>query len=332
MRCLRFFRAFIPLAFIMAGLWTLIGIVGCKQTFEPKGPFEQKMVLYCILSNSSDAALVRLYTNYDVPGFDPLLQTADTPISDAEVTLSLAGNQYSLHDTLLERTDKGRYTDDIYAYVYRPFPLEFGKSYALTVSSPSYGTVSASMTVPDTGTISLENAYVLSDPGLFEYEYLTVHAFLSRFARGYLLRALLVYQIDSAGTTILAQEEVPSGFLHFVDGEYKDPVYRQLTRRTSSESGGQPESLIYTLQMFSHAKAALQARYRGVNVKSKTAVFVLTQVESQLYNYYNIVNGFGDPYTIRVDQPDYTNIQNGLGVFGASVEQRLSVPLRNDVW
>jgi hypothetical protein len=317
---------------VIVCIWSLFACVGCKQVFEPKGPFEEKMVLYCILSNTSDAAIVRLYTNYDVPGFDPLLHTDDVPVSDARVTLSLAATQYALHDTVLERIDKSRYADDIHAYVYRPFPLELGKSYALMVTSPTYGTVSASVSVPDTGTISLENAYVLEDPGLFEYEHMTVHAFLSHLARGYLLRALIVYQIDSAGMTIFAQEEVPSGFLRYVDGEYKDPVYRQLARRTSSESGGQSETLFYTLPMFSYARAALQANYRGLDVKSKTAVFVLTQVESQLYSYYNIVNGFGDPYTIRVDQPDYTDIQSGLGVFGSFVEQRLSIPLRNDVW
>jgi hypothetical protein len=42
-----------------------------------------------------------------------------------------------------------------------------------------------------------------------------------------------------------------------------------------------------------------------------------TQVEENLYKYYNLANGFQDPYSIRTDQPDFSNIQGGLGIFGA---------------
>jgi hypothetical protein len=40
-------------------------------------------------------------------------------------------------------------------------------------------------------------------------------------------------------------------------------------------------------------------------------------------------NGPRDNSTIRMDQPDYTNIPNGLGVFGSSVMVTMSYPLTN---
>jgi len=50
-------------------------------------------------------------------------------------------------------------------------------------------------------------------------------------------------------------------------------------------------------------------------------------VEPALYNYYGIANGFRDPNTIRVDEPDFTNIAGGVGVFGGFVQDTLVVAL-----
>ena len=33
--------------------------------------------------------------------------------------------------------------------------------------------------------------------------------------------------------------------------------------------------------------------------------------------YMQSVKGYDDPYTVRLDKPDWTNIVNGYGVFGA---------------
>jgi len=48
-------------------------------------------------------------------------------------------------------------------------------------------------------------------------------------------------------------------------------------------------------------------------------VFILAQVDLHLYNYYNVANAFRDPYSTRIDQPDYTNIGGGVGVFESMV-------------
>ncbi len=57
------------------------------------------------------------------------------------------------------------------------------------------------------------------------------------------------------------------------------------------------------------------------------AIFVLTQIDDALYNFYYVGNGPPDPTTIRLDVPDYTNVAGGLGVFGslatASTEYQL---------
>ncbi|MEK7671562.1 MAG: hypothetical protein AAB344_05010 [Bacteroidota bacterium] len=42
------------------------------------------------------------------------------------------------------------------------------------------------------------------------------------------------------------------------------------------------------------------------------------QLDDALYAYYTTANGFPDSGTLRLDEPDYTNIEGGLGVFALS--------------
>ena len=59
----------------------------------------------------------------------------------------------------------------------------------------------------------------------------------------------------------------------------------------------------------------------------KRALVVLTQVDEDLYAYSKRVNGFEDPFSIRTDLPDYSNISGGHGIFGALVEDSVFVEL-----
>ena len=50
--------------------------------------------------------------------------------------------------------------------------------------------------------------------------------------------------------------------------------------------------------------------------------------EKQFYNYYKIVRGFDDPVSLRLDDPDISYIEGGLGVFGVIMPDSAIVPYR----
>jgi hypothetical protein len=85
----------------------------------------------------------------------------------------------------------------------------------------------------------------------------------------------------------------------------------------------------YDTLQYDHTRAEVLSRYTAAPVVWLRAVFVLSQVDDVLYNYYYVNNGPTDHSTIRMDQPDYTNIPQGLGVFGSSVSTTVSYPLNN---
>jgi len=50
-------------------------------------------------------------------------------------------------------------------------------------------------------------------------------------------------------------------------------------------------------------------------------------MEEQMYRYYKLVRGFDDPVSVRLDLPDISYIEGGLGVFGAMTSDSTSSTL-----
>jgi len=50
---------------------------------------------------------------------------------------------------------------------------------------------------------------------------------------------------------------------------------------------------------------------------SNTVQFVFCTYNKDLYRYVSFYEGFAD-YSVRLDEPNYTNIVGGMGIFGAA--------------
>ncbi|MGB2868029.1 MAG: DUF4249 family protein [Bacteroidota bacterium] len=287
--------------FVTIGLLVLMLGLACNEPFEPKGPFQKKMVVYGILNPQSDTQYVRVYSTYDPPGFDPLAVGEDTPVLDAQVMISFGGVAVQLHDTTVARDDSSRYTTGIHTFVAHPFTANSGEAYSLTVQSPTLGSASAVTTVPGHGFLTIGNPAILSSPSTFPNDDIVLTISPSQGTRGYLLRFFVEYEIQTAGKP-LGQIEVPQS----------SQGYARLTRigGTSARTTFSRDTYVTTIQSVISAY--------GVNgIRFTRAIFYLLEVDNPLYNYYNVANGFQDNYSIRTDQPDYTNINGGVGVFGS---------------
>jgi hypothetical protein len=292
----------------------LFGIAGCDQPFSVKGEYHERMVVYGVLSNRSTTSIARVYRTYNPPAFDPLAVSTEVPIRNATVIVSDGTNGYQYAETTLTRKDKSRYLTDIAAYSYTPLTVQPGKQYALQVVSGEFGTVTATTTVPDTGDLRFEE----SDP-----EFLWVFAKLGSQSKGFMVRAYIEFQAIVGGQPRQVRIEVPSTILYYIDNIRFGAEYPTLVRRTGF--GGQfsrsdfTELALFSRQGFQIIQEKIATEYQSVT--NQRTIFILTQADEHLYDYYNIVNGFQDPYLVRLDEPDYSNIGGGVGVFGSFLEQ-----------
>lgn len=298
----------------------LLLVSGCDSSFDPKGPYTEKTIVYSILTTSSDTQYVRIYTSYNPSGFDPLENTSDNALRNALVTVTKEGIVTRYRDTLVTRYDKSRYTGDIPAYIAYPFKVEKGKAYNLSIDVPSRGKMTSALTIPDKGSLFLTNPYVLKSPTSFDEDLLLVIR-ITRPTRGYIVRFYLDFDVLQNGVWVPHRVEVPSSVQ--TRGDELDLIYPKLIRRTTTPSAAraeEQENVVFSRSGYRTALAQIYGQYSSLNVRLKSGVFILTQVEPNLYNYYNIVNGFQDEFSIRTDLPDYTSIQGGAGVFGAMTE------------
>lgn len=301
---------------------------GCGGEFAPKGPYQDRLVVYGVLTNRADTQYVRVYTTYNPPAYDPLAVSEESMVRDAEVRVSESSRLYTFQQGIVPRADKSRYNDDVVTYISHPFSLEAGKTYNLTVSSRQYGTVTSSVTVPRRGRVQLFNGYVLNGKGS-EDEDIVVYGWIRELTYGVLARLYLIYETQEGNIWVRHTDEVPSSMVEYDNGT-KELIYPNLRRRESPgviREKEVTEAFIFSRAAYLDRLDELYARYPGGRLRIQFGLIILTQVDQNFYRYSKIVHGFEDPYSIRTDTPDFTNIAGGLGIFGAMVEDSLLVEL-----
>ncbi len=273
---------------------------GCNEPFSPKGPFEQRFVAYSVLDAGSNTQYVRLYLNYNPPGYDPNDIPGNLDDSTAQVTVTTAGQSYTFHDTLLGPS--------LHAFVNNAFSPKRGITYDLTAVSQR-GSVTGQTTVPSQGDLGIANQSTLYYPNSFQNGNVEVQVQLGQGTKGFLVRFILDYSLGS-DSTFHGEIEVPVSYQQNSAG-VSTPQYPRLQRNTD------PTPLAdFPVANYLQVIADLTNQY-ATRILLKYAKFYLVQTDESLYNYYSIANGFQDKYSIRTDQPDFTNIQNGYGVFGS---------------
>lgn len=309
------------LALNLVSIVATIIAAGCSDSFQPKGAYEQKLVIYSVLSNRSDSLFLRVYSSYNPPGHNPFDNNTDTDLKGAWVTVTNDSVSYSLGGIVIPRTDKSRYTTNINGYLAQPFRYQDLKSYTLVVTS-SEGNASAVVTTPGPGVVEANNGFVLKAPQKYTDD-ISAKVRLSPVTAGYLLRLYVEFDVVVGSRTVHVRTEVPKGIRSTPEASFVYD-YPLLQKRITDRI------LVFEIVYFSlnayEAFLVDQVANYG-EIKLTRATFVLTQVELNLYNYYNLANGFLDEFSIRSDLPDFSNISGGYGVFGAMRDDSVVVDL-----
>jgi hypothetical protein len=284
-------------------------------------PYEKEMVLYGIVSNLSSNQPIRVYTTYDSDALVVGEPGPDTRLRDAVVTVtdvSVVGAQ----------SDTCRFSDQVECHLWSPAALRRGHEYRLLVTAAGMGAACAEVEVPGDALVTPGSLLTLREPSSFTSDF-TVSTRLAPQAKAYVVRLLVEYEFFASGVWVPGRIEVPKEIRLDAASGGVQSVYPNLIKRLGSEEAGYTD---YQIMAFDHdaylwTLDQVRSRYAIQGLKFRRAVVHLTQVDVHLYNYYNIANGFHDPYTMRTDEPDYTNVDGGRGIFGAAVVDSVIVSL-----
>ncbi|MCX6132788.1 MAG: DUF4249 family protein [Ignavibacteriales bacterium] len=291
------------------------GVFGCNQPFNPRGPLENDAVVFSVLSTDRNLQFVRVEHTYMPVGFDALAYTSDNFIPNAIVTIQKGDSNYAMRDTTFARPDTSRYIFPIRAYYARPLEINYGSSYRLSIRAPELGQALSTIRVPDKPFLMMipSSIAVLQSPGSHEAKDEVIFTVdLGSGARGWIGRFYIYYSVLKNGQWIEERTIIPLSSIF-------PKVFTSVVYAEMSAAGYKNRSAaVYRNDQYQ--KALLEIAYRkypNFKITFTRAMFELVQVEENLYNYYEVAHANGDPLSVRLDEPLYTNVVGGVGVFGA---------------
>jgi hypothetical protein len=124
----------------------------------------------------------------------------------------------------------------------------------------------------------------------------------------------------------LHRVEVPLSSRYDTDGNLLK-TYPSLALVQALAASQKIVQIHYDALQYTQTRAETIVKYPAAPIVWLRAAFILTQIDDVLYQYYYVNNGPMDESSIRLDQPDFTNIPDGLGVFGNSVTVTVTYPI-----
>lgn len=302
-----------------------IAAAGCTESFDPTVAGPRPFAVFAPLHTGTDTQVVRLTATSDPTDPSPAI----VPVTGAVVTVAGPGGTVT-YQPVVRPGEPGTPDSVIVEYQAAGFRPVRGGAYALQVMTPE-GTATASIVTPTTtGTpVTTRDPFVLSQPHTYPLETpIVVNASLSNESLGYLVRFLVEYEVDRAGVWELERAEVPVAYKNIASEDDPGPILPTLARRTNSPGVGgglpPPETAFFSNRVYEKTIALIHARYGSANLRMRRALFVLLQADRHLFTYYAYANSFDDRFTIRLDQPDYSNVQGALGIFGGMASDTLA--------
>ena len=285
----------------------------CDESFNPKAPFKEQYVLNCIIRGDSASQIALLSKTYDVSGFDPNSNNIDPAISGAQVYFKWKGNLYQLRDSAIARTDTSKYKGPIKFYYTKDFTPASNDSLEIT-AIPVPGIILSSKTkVPYN--VSWNSPWFIKGDEIV----LDIHWTANDLNVYYLPRMKIIYQ---------KRDEIPlvsHSFIVPLDYSTNNGVEVPIYPGISPAAGIEFVRTNIDKAMLQVSKGDIKSNYRFLRIDFELLIF-----DQFLAGYISTTNGFLDNLSIRLDEPNYSNIIGGLGIFGAYENNVFQISFSDD--
>ena len=313
---------------LFAAILVAAGGIGCSDDFNPSITGPRPYVVFAILNPAIDTQIVRVHaTSEPADPHPPLLG-----VPGATVTITGSSGMISYQPVDLHGTP-GTVDSVIPAFQAPSFHPLRGGTYTLVVTAPS-GTATATIEVPSytPGSMSIQDFLLIQNPHSYPLESpIILTSILARQTLGFTVRFQIEYEVLRNAVWVVEQWEVPTVYLSNNGPSDFVAQYPTLRRRNGTAAVGSgpqtAETTFYLNSTYEATISLIHATYGTPNIRMKRAVFLLQQADRHFFTYYSYANSFQDRLTIRVDQPDYTNMDGALGFFGSMTIDTLAFPL-----
>lgn len=298
----------------------LILSTSCDDTVSFKAPLDKEYVMYSIVNGESSTQTVFLGESYDVSGFDPFSNTNDQSIGDAEVSFIINGENYVFQDTLSNQFNNKRFSGPMHYYVIHNLPDLTTGTIKLNAKLKNGKELSSFLDIPYFSLFVFEQEEV-SIFKKMEKKYVLIKWNVkgSTTDISFLPRLLINYEYNNGNDHKQLIKVVPKNYV--LQGEYF-PVFPPVSKE---------KVILYQKSAIDRALAEISVEDTNKSHYTiKGGEFEVYILDINLNQYYSSINTFEDGFTVKLYEPVVTNINGGLGLFGAYKKRSIPVILEKN--
>lgn len=280
----------------------------CDVPLNPNAPFRQRYALTGIMRNDTSVQIITLTKSYQpTGGLNPLTNTTDPAVIGAEVNMWYRDTLYELRDTTIVRNDTSQYKDSVHCYYVNNLQPQPGEYIDIEAVLPNGLLLQSTTKLPDAqsyGFFNAEDDRTIPPADGRNYIFIGWKQFPDIL---YQPKVVITYYVK--GSTVQQEKEVPL-YYDNING-VTNPIYPTQTK---------VNSFSISLETINRALNEIpqgnndKLQYTIANIDVKMIVY-----DENLTTYYSSLQTGVDAFTVRLDQPDFSNIIGSFGIFGSYV-------------
>ena len=278
---------------IVSILFIILFFTSCNDDFDIVKDYHEQLVVFLVLDNRADKQIIKIQKLQNDVG----LNDNNKVLKDLSVRLiDTYGVAHYFKDTVLNGVNNFNvlFVDSL--------DLKEG-TYSLFVNSGNklYAWSNVTVRAPQLIYVSSFN------------EYYKINISKSASSRGVLVKNFVCFDRVDNGITTSDMMEIPSKFS--VNGTDTTEIYPAVEKSDYSENKSIEVIIGYNAIVYTKQKIIIRYHIESKDIK-KIKIFSFSY-DWNLYEYIMSYKGYSDPYSVRLDRPNYSNIIFGNGVFGA---------------
>lgn len=293
---------------------------GCDEAFNPKTEHDEEYLLTCLISCDQNYQTATITHTFDVDGYDPSIYDEDISIGGADIMLWYEDTVYVFKDSTLNDEDV---TENNYKHFYylENFNPEHNRVLELEATMPN-GRKLHSTTITPSLLKTAINAWRGDQlvPPSYNDEIADEFVFYVEIAGDflnslYLPRFFFKYKKNENGVVNHYLKEVPLEYIE-KENEYS-PIYPTATNQIKTR---------FNMNAIDRAMQEISEGDPNKDNYTVYGAFVYVWVLDQnLSAYYGALQMKSDGFTVRVDVPEFSNVDNGFGIFGSYFEKLFDI-------
>ena len=298
-------------------LLTLLSLlISCSEDFNLKSEFKQQYVLNCIINGDTTYQFASISKTFDVEGYDPSVNEKDLTGRDAVINIFYNGNNYLLRDTIVLNADGS----ESFIYYTNSLQPEPNKTLNLEAAISDGTILKSSTTTPKAGNLTFFPENVVTDYSIgHNTEGQTLFWEITNPENNnalFLPSLKIIYYKEENGNDIKKEKLVPLYYYNSIGGEVL-PFYPIVTEQNQ---------ITFDISVLNQAMNEISGDDTSkLSYKIVSSLFELYLLDRNLAPYILTSQSFTDGYTVLLDQLDYSNIENGYGVFGSFYKKSLKI-------